>query len=189
MDSNPELEEQTEWSHSSCWGTIPHLTPGPFPCLPRLVFHSLAEHCRGTFLFVSSPMRCLSLAWPVSCCAAMSGMWPLWEDQRLMLRATDAGGCPISFSKQLHKKENLHHVELILSGLAPTRTTSLGMLQHLWLVNRLSQAPGTLVLPPAQALDQHKQVPGSFSSGTGLRFMKNHWTHDNLNAVFWTVQW
>lgn len=36
------------------------------------------------------------------------------------------------FSKQLHDEEHLHHMELILSGLAPIRTASLGMLQHLW---------------------------------------------------------
>lgn len=65
-------------------------------------------------------------------------------------------GCPTSFAKQLHEEQHLHSfMGLILSGLAPTRTVSLGMLQHLWLVNRLPLLPGTLVLPPAQALNKH----------------------------------
>ena len=46
-----------------------------------------------------------------------------------------------------------------------------------------------LVLSSAPVLDQPQEIPGSFSSGTGLRLVKNHQTQDNLNEVFWTVQW
>ncbi|KAJ7414433.1 hypothetical protein WISP_84226 [Willisornis vidua] len=51
----------------------------------------------------------------------MSGVLLLWEDQRLILRTIDAEGCPTSSSKQLHNREHLHAVKLILSGLAPIR--------------------------------------------------------------------
>lgn len=57
-------------------------------------------------------------------------------------------GCLTSFSKQLLEEEHLHHVDLILSGLAPIRTASLGKLEHLSLVNRLPLPPGTLLPEP-----------------------------------------
>lgn len=179
MDNYPELEEQTEWSPSSSWGTISHSTPGPVPCLPRLIFHSLAEHSHGPFLFVSSPMRC---HWLGLCPAAQPDCRKTrgWCSEPQMQGGSPHS--PNSFTSTMWSS-------FCLDWHQQVRTASLGMLQHLWLVNRLPPPPGTLVLPPAQALDQHYEVPGSFSSWTGLRFMKNHQTHDNLNAVFWTVQW
>lgn len=166
MDNRPELEEQTDWSRSSCWGTITRLAPDPLPCLSRLTFHSSAEHCHGLFHPVSSsPTRRMSSAWSASCSAAMSRMLSPRDDQRLMLSATGAGGCPASFPNQLHKEEYLCILELALSGLALTQASSLGQLQRLQLLNRLPPAPGTLVLPlpypwptsggPRQLLHRH----------------------------------
>lgn len=77
----------------------------------------------------------------------MSRMLSPRDDQRLMLSATGAGGCPASFPNQLHKEEYLCILELALSGLALTQASSLGQLQRLQLLNRLPPAPGTLVLP------------------------------------------
>lgn len=188
MDNRPELEKQTDQSRSLCWGTITRLAPDPLPCLSRLTFHSSAEHCHGLFLPVSSsPTRRTSSAWSASCSAAMSGMLSLRDDQRLMLSATGAGGCPASFPNQLHKEEYLRTLELTLSGLAPTRTTSLGQLQWLRLLTRLPPAPGTLVVPLPQPWTNLRRSQAASPQALTWDLVKNHQIQDNLNDVFWTV--
>lgn len=158
MDSHSETEEQRDPSCSSHWRTITHLAPDPLPCLSRLIFHSSAEQswpllsCVLTHEMQVVTLRCVLSGSHVRHAVTVGG--PEADAQCHRCR-----GCPTSFSKQLHKEENLHTVRLALLGLTRTGSTCLEQLWGLRLLNRL----------PAPALVQAHEAPGSFSSSTGLR--------------------
>lgn len=179
MDSHSETEEQRDPSCSSHWRTITHLAPDPLPCLSRLIFHSSAEQCHGLSCPVSSPMRCKLSRWGASCQAATSGMLSLWEDQRLMLSATDAGAAlphsPNSFTRR--------------------RTSTLwGLLCWDWheqgqLAWSSCGDSGCWTGSQPQPWSKPMRYQAVSPQALVWDLVKSHQNQDNLKEAVWTAQW